>query len=272
MGKKIYTDEMIEFVRKLNLTHTHKSIAELFNEKFGHEVQVTPAKIAALKERNGIRKTKGRKTSHNKGKGLLKDVHVEFICKEAHKYSNQELVDAIEKEFGIRPTIHMVKHYKFVNQVKSKTNGRFKKGNIPWQAGTKGLFKPNRTSFKKGDLPVTTHPLGAEAVMGGILYVKTDEKPINGSGRNTLVNWTPKHRILWEEAYGEVPKKSIFIYKDGDRSNVTLDNLICIPRSEAMIFYTHGLSSDDPEANELGVEISRLIISKNKMKNGAISE
>lgn len=41
-------------------------------------------------------------------------------------------------------------------------------------------------------------------------------------------NFVLKHRFLWETANGPIPKGHKVIFADGDKTNITLDNLIMV--------------------------------------------
>jgi hypothetical protein len=43
-----------------------------------------------------------------------------------------------------------------------------------------------------------------------------------------------KHRLIWEQAYGPMPKGTIIIFKDKNRRNFALDNLEAITLKENM--------------------------------------
>ena len=38
--------------------------------------------------------------------------------------------------------------------------------------------------------------------------------------------WRLKHRVVWEMAHGEIPKDNVIIFKDNDKTNTDIDNLI----------------------------------------------
>ena len=43
--------------------------------------------------------------------------------------------------------------------------------------------------------------------------------------------WLLKQRVLWEENYGPIPEGHYILFLDGDRTNLSLDNLSCQPRA-----------------------------------------
>lgn len=106
---------------------------------------------------------------------------------------------------------------------------RFQRGMTTWNKGKKGYMGANATSFRKGNLPHNTR-------QDGDLGVRTDSK--TGKAyiyqRVSLAHWEPLHRLIWEQAHGPIPAGMIVVFRDGDASNVTLDNLEIISRVENM--------------------------------------
>lgn len=42
------------------------------------------------------------------------------------------------------------------------------------------------------------------------------------------------HLLLWEEVHGQIPDGHALVFKDGDKTHITLDNLELITRAELM--------------------------------------
>jgi len=101
----------------------------------------------------------------------------------------------------------------------------FKKGHIPWNAGTKGqgLTGSNKTSFKKGHVPANHKPVGSQRIDSKDGYVI--EKTVSGK-------WQHKQRIVWEENFGAIPSDKIVGFKDGDVLNCSPENLELMTREE----------------------------------------
>ena len=100
--------------------------------------------------------------------------------------------------------------------------GCFKKGNIPHpDAHPKG---PNKTSFKKGETPKNHKPIGSERVdsKDGFVIVKVAEPS----------KWKHKHRHVWEQINGPVPRDRIVTFIDGNNRNFDPCNLALISRAE----------------------------------------
>lgn len=103
----------------------------------------------------------------------------------------------------------------------------FPKGHVPWNKGLKGInFGGKKTQFKPGDKPHNTKPLYSERISKDG-YV---EKKVRETGRQFVL----KHRWIWEQQHGPIPSGHIVIFKDGDKKNLSLDNLELISRKKNM--------------------------------------
>lgn len=120
---------------------------------------------------------------------------------------------------------------------------QFRKGNVPANKGLKQPgWAPGRmadTQFQKGcrsGIAATNWvPVGTvKADTDGYLRIKVREavhgKEATGFG-NTRV-WPFCHRHMWEQANGPIPAGHVVIFRDGNRANVTLENLEMISMAE----------------------------------------
>jgi|26BtaG_2_1085354.scaffolds.fasta_scaffold07919_3 hypothetical protein len=104
---------------------------------------------------------------------------------------------------------------------KSSHSGRIEKGAVPWNKDKKGYMGANATSFKKGDRPKNHRPVGSERITkDGYIQVKIAEPR----------KWRLKHIVVWESVNGALPKGHCIRLLDNDRTNCSIDNLICISR------------------------------------------
>ena len=83
--------------------------------------------------------------------------------------------------------------------------------------------------------------------------------------------WVQKHRYLYEQQFGEIPKDKVLIFLDGNKQNLNLDNLKCITRKQLIKMNQNGLFYDNAELTEAGSELANLMlkineVSKNKKK------
>ena len=141
---------------------------------------------------------------------------------------------------------------------------RFKKGHAPFNKGRKGWQAGGRsaeTRFQKGHRPQTWAPIGTEVVdPDGYRKRKVrDDAPLGFSRRN----WKFLHVLLWEEAYGPVPRGYAVIFINGTRADVRLDNLALVSRAELMRLNTiHNLPPDLKSAIQILGQLKRRIREK----------
>ncbi|MGH8373260.1 MAG: HNH endonuclease signature motif containing protein [Gammaproteobacteria bacterium] len=101
----------------------------------------------------------------------------------------------------------------------------FPKGHVP---ANKGLRRPGyargrmrETQFKKGAKPQTWKPIGTE-VVDAYGYLK---RKVRDGMKPAVYNWDFVHRLLWTEHHGPVPKGHIVAFKDGNKTNIVIENL-----------------------------------------------
>jgi hypothetical protein len=141
------------------------------------------------------------------------------------------------------------------------THHRFPKGHRPWNAGKKGWKAGGRsaeTRFKRGQPPHNSVPIGT-VVTDADGYMKRkvrDDAPPGMSRRN----WVYLHIEKWEKRRGPVPKGHAVVFKDGDKTNLRIRNLECIPRTELMRRNTvHNLPKEIALAVQLVGALNRQI-------------
>jgi len=104
---------------------------------------------------------------------------------------------------------------------------RYKKGSVPANKGkkmSKEAYERNKhTMFKKGHIPKNHKPVGYETInIDGYILIKTKEPNV----------FELKHRVLWREAYGEIPPGHVIRFKDGNKQNLSLDNLEMVTKAQ----------------------------------------
>lgn len=128
-------------------------------------------------------------------------------------------------------------------------DGKFKKGNVPWNKGMKGLRTPGSEKgwFKKGQKSFNEKPLGSEYKCDGYTMVKVKETGTR------YERWRLKHVLVWEEHNGPVPKDCIVTFLDGNRDNFDINNLACIRKGVNSVLNTKKLRSKNKEIFEARV-------------------
>jgi len=134
------------------------------------------------------------------------------------------------RSFGLsRPRQVYTECGKNVAQLEQSKLHRYQKGCIPANKGKKmdpdTYTKCAGTMFKKGNMPANHRDVGSERInKDGYIEVKVAEPN----------KWKAKHRVIWEEANGPVEKGYNVQFKDGNRLNVSLENLYLITRSRQL--------------------------------------
>ena len=130
-------------------------------------------------------------------------------------------------------------------------NGKFGKDSQPWNKGTVGVMKANSGSWTKGsNSEWNRKPIGYERFhVDGYVMVKVAEPN----------KFKLKHVVIWENENGPMPDKHVIRFKDGNKTNFELDNLVCIPlgvNARLNKQYTH--SEADAELKPLLVTMSQI--------------
>lgn len=146
---------------------------------------------------------------------------------------------------------------------------RFVKGQRSWNKGTH--YQPGgrcaETQFKPGSKPHTWQPIGTEIIdEDGYLRRKVRDDAPKGMTRR---NWVFVHRALWEEHHGAVPPGHSVVFKNGDKSDIRIDNLELLTRRELMARNTvHNLPKPLVELVQLRGAIHRQINRRSRQNGG----
>lgn len=145
---------------------------------------------------------------------------------------------------------------------------RLKPGNIPKNKGKKltDYLSPEKikkiaaTHFKKGAIPKNHRPVGSTRVdsKDGYLLVKV---------REGIKQWKLKHRLLYEEHFGPIPKGYNVEFKDRNRQNFDPQNLILRTRKQNMLINTiHNYPKEIATLVQLRGALNRQINKKSKAR------
>ena len=64
----------------------------------------------------------------------------------------------------------------------------------------------------------------------------------------------------------KVPKGSVIIFADGDKTNLSIENLICVSRNELRVLNQCGLISSVPELTKTGLNVAKIRIKLTELK------
>lgn len=166
------------------------------------------------------------------------------------------LTEKVNSKFSVDLTVDQIKALCTRKGWKTGRTGYFEKGITPWNTGTKGVVKSNSGNFKKGQSPWNHKPIGHERICSkdGYVLVKTGEPR----------TYEHKHRIVWVEHYGPVPRDHVVVFKNMNRTDCRIENLVLLSRSELVRYNQSFNKLATPETNE-----SCLILAKIKSKKHA---
>lgn len=157
----------------------------------------------------------------------------------------KDLTAAFNAKYGQSRTDDAIKGILFREGIRCGRTGHFEKGAAVWNKGKKGYMGANVTSFKSGNVPPNRKSLWTERIdsKDGFILIKVPERnPHTGCS----TRYKHKHVWVWEQANGPVPKGYAVVFKDSNKLNCELDNLMLLTRSELLSINLHGYK-DMPE-------------------------
>ena len=177
----------------------------------------------------------------------------------AHNHmSASEMSKGINDEFSLSTTPDEIKGWRARTKNPRPTPSRFQKGHTPFSKGKKwdeymspeSQARSRMTTFKKGDTPHNTQPLGSISIMVGYWVMK-----VSHTG-NQHQKWKFLHRLLWEKEKGPIPKGMNVVFRNGDRNDIRMENLMLMDRKE-MARYTP-MDDSEPEMQRFSEIVARV--------------
>ena len=163
---------------------------------------------------------------------VYNEEHRAFFLEFIPGHTDNEVANEFNRRFDIKITPSKVHTYKQNNRIKSGTK--------------KGCEK---TWFKKGHIPHNRVAVGTEVMSSvGYLKIKIADPDV----------WVFKHIMEWEKHHGSVPENCLISFKDGDRYNCKIENLMCITRAEHSILNFQEMRFSSPELTESALTIAKL--------------
>lgn len=177
---------------------------------------------------------------------------------QGHSYS--EIQKAFMEKFGWAISFGQIKAYIGNHHLNTGRTGRFQKGQEPPNKGKKGTCAAGcaKTWFKKGNIPANYRSVGSERVNAdGYIEVKVADPN----------KWKLKHRVVWESVNGKIPKGCIITFRDNDKTNTNIDNLMLIKRGTHAVLNHTGLCGYSGEFKDTAVCIAKLKTVTSRAKN-----
>lgn len=173
-----------------------------------------------------------------------------FLHDNAPKCSVNELTELFNHTFATALHVGRIKGAIARYGVVTGRTGRFAKGQAAWNKGKRGIHLSPHSEFQKGHMPQTYRPVGSERLSkDGYPEVKVADPK----------TWKAKHRIIWEKAYGSIPRGHVVIFADGNPMNASLDNLMLVSRAELLVANRQKLIKQEAELTKTGIQVARVI-------------
>ena len=164
-----------------------------------------------------------------------------------------------------------MKAYYARNKLNSGLTGRFDKGHEPWTKGKhwdeymspEAQEHSRQTCFEHAHIPDNHLPVGTvRKTKDGYLIKKVKERGYQWD------RWKLLHRLVWEEHNGPVPEGKIVGFRDGNKENCDIDNLVLMTMGENAVMNKRGYrSTGNVEIADAGLALVRLEAAiKNKKK------
>ncbi len=236
-GRRRYTAEQLDFLRAGYQTMQVPELTAAFSARFG--LQWTKGQIKGILSNHKI--TCGRAGGNRKGTSLLfTSEQTGFIAEFYRQHTITALTAALNRQFDTAFSEQQIKSFIGNHRIRSGRTGCFKKGHEPWNAGTKGqgLTGPNKGSFRSGTMPRNKRRLWSERLnVDGYIEISVPER---NSWTGAATRWKCKHLWIWEAEHGPLPDGHAVAFIDGDRTNITLDNLMLVSRAELLRLNQNG--------------------------------
>lgn len=189
----------------------------------------------------------------------------EFMNQYVPGHTHNEIQQEFIKQFGWDISLSQIRGYLKNHKLKTGKTGRFVKGQVSYNKGRKGVYYPGceKSWFKKGHVPDNYKPVGTEIVTcDGYIKVKIAAPD----------KWELKHRLVWQSVHGEIPKDCAVIFKDGNKKNINIDNLLLVKKSVLAILNKTKLGTYNGEFKDTAVAIAELHLLTSQKQRGLYEE
>ncbi len=260
-----YSRKQLEFLRLGYLQMRVPELTRAFNEAF--DLDKTHDQIKSTLSNHKF--TCGRPTGGEKGKlRLFTRQQMVFIEEYYGDLGRKGITKALNIRFETRFTQSQVVGFIKNHKLYTERTGHFPPGHVPFNKGKKGWQAGGRsveTQFQKGEMAGAAQrnykPIGSTRISkDGYLERKVTDDPNLVPARR----WVGEHRLVWEAANGTIPDGYVVVFLDGDRLNVGLENLRCVPRGVLQYLNHTGLNQTTGEARKAAILTCEVVTLANK--------
>lgn len=255
MSRFRYTKEMIQFIAEQYAAKGIADVAIAFNAKFNAELTVSQVKSVIKNHKI----TCGRTTGEIK-KGVLiafTNEQAQFIREQYKVMTLQSLTKLFNETFSTEKTFLQIRSFTRNHGVNSGRTGHFEKNATPWNAGVKGWDAGGRsaeTRFKPGGKSLNIRPVGSTRICSkdGYVIVKTEHPN----------KWRHMHVVVWEKHHGKVPAGHKLWFKDNNRTNYAIDNLMLITKAQGAVINKNGLGQVPAQYKDSAVTLANIVMKR----------
>lgn len=268
-----YPQEVHDFVRENCKKYRDAELAERCNELLGTEF--TKSKMQAFRANHGYKSGFGNLTHEEIiSQGIYYPVGLyEFIRDNSYHVSAEKMAKMIKEKFDYDMTPKQVASYRTRHRLLTGEPYWWRKGVPPTNKGKtideymspETAAKVRKTAFKKGKKPHNKVPVGTEVYKKGFKYHKVKDNEVGKDWRDA---WKLVHHEVWEDHNGPIPDGYCVVFKDRNRENCNIDNLILMKRGELGTMAIKGYLSECPEATEARLTLVRIDNAKKKRRKG----
>jgi len=237
-----YTEEMVEWLKENHNKTTLEELTKNFNAKFNTAF----TKSALWHKKYRVLGAQIDRTRKYIPRTAWTEEMEDFLKENYDFYKYKKLSNLINKKFKVKTTVSSIEHKVHRLGLKKSPNGIRASFNV--REHSKFWFQPGQT-------PALKKPIGYERVnKTGYTWVKVREPD----------TFKAKHRFIWEKHHGKIPANHCLIFLDGNKQNITLDNLALVSRGELAVLNIKKLRKNDKQLSKSGILLAKLIIKTNK--------
>lgn len=273
-----YPPEVHEFVKRWATELRDDELAEACNRELGTDFTTT--RMKAFRGNHGYKNMKGQWTSEEYWKYQKRwpQGMFEYIRDNSWGVSSGEMAEKVNAIFGTDFTPSRMKVFRAKYHIRSGLTGWYQKEHEPGNKGKKleeYITDPERvkdirkrigaTQFKKGERPANELPVGSVVVNSN--GYKLRKRQMKGT---LWERWEFLHRAVWEEHNGPIPEGMAVTFKDSDKLNCDISNLMLVTRGENAALTRFHYRFEDPDLTETALNVIRLRQKAQKKKKQGV--
>lgn len=257
MTRFVYSQEMLSFIKARYKEVGASQLTVEFNEKFG--LNKTKDQIRSVLKNKKF--TCGR-ASGELNRGVLKAFTQEqrhWLTENYKVMEVSELTVAFNQKFSATKEPSKVRAFLKNHGIKSGRTGQFVPEQKSWNSGMVGWCAGGRsidTRFRAGRSSLNIKPVGATRVdTDGYTMIKI-----------AMPNkWRGAHLVEWEKHFGTIPKGMRVHFKDSDRTNCDISNLILVTAAQCAVMNKMGLGRVEPEFKQAAIALADICMKRRQL-------